>query len=362
MYAAHAPEIIRAPANHQQTFRFKGTLSWQETAFRILKHIGWRPECATAQTRNTGCLLPSPKTVALFSTNEELSSMPIYRDTSGASERLSRIRIMGNAVWTKNILATQILTWENGCFRRCEGLIHGCSLPGEPPAYARETVLHHALKEARLWLREHDPTGIQHITIEAGDFRTVYNVQQWLTTGRASFESPEASDILGIMNDLGEQYCGDVSILPTSLPEPGETRERVNLFHQMTIILNEHYLRFVFPEIPQSWLQSTPRLPYTKEESKNIINQKFRQDERKVIDLLGELDSESASILSYLDLTREALSETMARLKDNRLQQVTLLSVLAATRFRIITKGGLVPTVCPRPGCGAKDSFWHLIH
>ena len=55
------------------------------------------------------------------------------------------------------------------------------------------------------------------------------------------------------------------------------------------------------------------------------------------------------------------MSEAMDRLKDHRAQQVTLLSILAATRFRIITKEGLVPTMCPRPGCGRKDSFWHMM-
>ena len=55
------------------------------------------------------------------------------------------------------------------------------------------------------------------------------------------------------------------------------------------------------------------------------------------------------------------MGEAMDRLKDHRTQQVTLLSILAATRFRIITKEGLVPTMCPRPRCGKKDSFWHMI-
>ena len=362
MYVAHAPEILRVPANHQKTFKLKGTLSWQETALRLLKHLEWRPECAVTHTLNTNRLLPSSKTVALFSTNEELSSMPISRDCTGSPDRLARIRIMGNAIWMKDILATQVLTWKHGSFCSCEGLIHGRNIETEPPAYAREAVLHHALRVAEKWLHEHDPPGIQHIAIEAGDFRTAHHAQHWLETGRASFGSPEVSNILGAMHNLSERYHGRISIEPTSLPNPGEERERVNLFQQMAILLNEHYEQFVFPAIPQAWLLSAPRSPYASEEFKGIINQQFRHDERKVIDLLGELDSESASIISYLDLTRGALSEAVDRLKGDRLQQVILLTILAATRFRVITKGGLVPTACPHPGCGAKDSFWHLLH
>ena len=80
-----------------------------------------------------------------------------------------------------------------------------------------------------------------------------------------------------------------------------------------------------------------------------------------MLDLLGDLDSESASIIAFLDLSREAISEAMDKLKDNRLQQVTLLTILSATRFRILTKEGLVPTQCPRPGCGKRGSFRHLL-
>ena len=80
-----------------------------------------------------------------------------------------------------------------------------------------------------------------------------------------------------------------------------------------------------------------------------------------MLDQLGDLDSESASVISYLDFSREAITEAMDRLKDQRAQQVTLLTILAATRFKILTKAGLVPTQCPRPGCGKKDSFWHLM-
>ena len=94
---------------------------------------------------------------------------------------------------------------------------------------------------------------------------------------------------------------------------------------------------------------------------KAVIRSHFQQDERRALDLLGDLDSESASIIAFLDLSREAISEAMDRLKDQRNQQVTLLTILSATRFRILTKEGLVPTQCPRSGCGKKDSFWHLL-
>ena len=73
------------------------------------------------------------------------------------------------------------------------------------------------------------------------------------------------------------------------------------------------------------------------------------------------MDSESASIISYLNLTQEAAKEALSQLRDERGRQVALLAVLSATRFRTVAKSGLVPTICPRPRCGKKDSFWHLL-
>ena len=116
----------------------------------------------------------------------------------------------------------------------------------------------------------------------------------------------------------------------------------------------------MLPAISLEWRIAPPCIPHTQEEIKTVIRGCFRRDERRVLYLLGDLDSESASIIAFLDLSREAISEAMDRLKDHRLQQVTLLTILSATRFRILTKEGLVSTQCPRPGCGKKDSFWHL--
>ena len=129
----------------------------------------------------------------------------------------------------------------------------------------------------------------------------------------------------------------------------------------MNRLLTDHYKRFVLPAIPREWRTTPPCVPHTQEEIKTVIKNCFRRDERRILDLLGDLDSESASIISFLDLSREAVSEVMDRLKDQRIQQVTLLAILSATRFRTLTKEGLVPTQCPRTGCGRKDSFWHLL-
>ena len=102
-------------------------------------------------------------------------------------------------------------------------------------------------------------------------------------------------------------------------------------------------------------------VPYAVAETNAQVRECFLRDERRLIDRLGDMDSESASIISFLNITREAVAEAMARLRDSRAQQVTLFTILSIARFRILTKSGLIPTMCPQPNCGKKDSFWHLL-
>ena len=67
-----------------------------------------------------------------------------------------------------------------------------------------------------------------------------------------------------------------------------------------------------------------PVLPHAAAELNSQTKERGRQDERPLLDKLGDLGSESASIISFLDFTREAVAEAMARLHDNRAQRVTL--------------------------------------
>ena len=46
IYVAHAPEIVNVPKHRQQTFQFAAAKSWQETALRVLRYVGWSPESA----------------------------------------------------------------------------------------------------------------------------------------------------------------------------------------------------------------------------------------------------------------------------------------------------------------------------
>ena len=96
-----------------------------------------------------------------------------------------------------------------------------------------------------------------------------------------------------------------------------------------------------------------------------MIKQKREEDELFVLRELAVLGSESAKIIIELQLTREIVAAAMAVLQRKRDLQVTLISILGATRFKRAFHGVLVPTRCPhfRHGvlCGREDSFSHLI-
>ena len=80
---------------------------------------------------------------------------------------------------------------------------------------------------------------------------------------------------------------------------------------------------------------------------------------------LAELGSESGKIITRLQLTREIVYMAMSVLRNERAAQVTLMSILGATRFKTFFHGVLVPTRCPRllrhRACGLEDSYVHLL-
>ena len=111
--------------------------------------------------------------------------------------------------------------------------------------------------------------------------------------------------------------------------------------------------------------ETLPRIPLSKGETKEMIKQKHEEDELFILRELAVLGSESAKILIELQLTREIVAAATSVLQGKREHQVTLISILGATRFKRAYHGVLVPTRCPhfRHGvlCGREDSFSHLL-
>ena len=207
----------------------------------VLKYIGWQPECATAQSANTSRLLPTTQTMAVFSTEEGLSCLPTYVGQGDAVRQQTRVRIIADAIWEKGVFATQVTLWENGCIKQCQGLIHGCPMQGEDPAYTKEATIRQALLAVEKWIKTQNGSQMQHFALESVDYRALYHIQTWLDKGRASLESPLASDILLTINRISDIYSGKVLMNPLLLPEPDDEEARPNLYHESVKLLAEHY-------------------------------------------------------------------------------------------------------------------------
>ena len=101
-------------------------------------------------------------------------------------------------------------------------------------------------------------------------------------------------------------------------------------------------------------------IPLLREEAKAPVRGQMGADERTVFRHLAQLGSRSARLITDLRITRDVVSEALSILRGGRAAQVTLVSILGATRFRVHYDGRILDTVCE--GCRVrKDSFEHML-
>ena len=108
------------------------------------------------------------------------------------------------------------------------------------------------------------------------------------------------------------------------------------------------------------WRQSLLVVPYNTGEIKQLVEDCRLDDEQKVLAQLATLGSQSAAIVRRLQLTRKVLVEATQILRGERRAQSNLLAVIGATRYKMVTKHGLVDTCCPLRHCRQKNSFEHM--
>ena len=122
----------------------------------------------------------------------------------------------------------------------------------------------------------------------------------------------------------------------------------------------DEFKKVVIKAMGSKWEEALPRVPLTKEEVKSLLRTRQRRDERKVLGRLAELGSTSAAIITELRLTRETVKEAMRSLQRDRAAQITLATILGATRFRVYHGGRRLATRCSN--CRhVEDSFHHLL-
>ena len=147
--------------------------------------------------------------------------------------------------------------------------------------------------------------------------------------------------------------------MPFSMPQD-KTPDEMPLYVREIFTVAEEFRGAAEGELGETWRTLLPRVPLTKIEVKHLLKTRMEVDELRTLRRLAALGSQSAGILTRLEITREMVQEVLRRLRADRAAQVTLATVLAGTRFRVIGATGLVPA-----GCGKchvmEDSFDHLL-
>ena len=129
--------------------------------------------------------------------------------------------------------------------------------------------------------------------------------------------------------------------------------------------MSDNFRVMALSTLSGAWAKKLPGIPMSRNELKQALKVQQETDELTVLRLLETLDSESATVLLRLDLTRDIIAAALAQLQHDHPAQVNLLSILGGSRFKYAIHGVLVPTRCPnilfgRP-CNKEDSYLHLL-
>ena len=243
--------------------------------------------------------------------------------------------------------------------------LHGRDGGDTPPLFIGEIAILRALQKTLEHLEKAESAELPAIRIRAGGPATCPALGNWLNTGIFGLRSAAASPTASLSTKLVEL---------TNCPILAEWTEHSESFQKRKYqdsdmddprdVIGVPRLRFIdyiHDKAMEKRGERIARLPLTQEEIKTRIKTVFEQDEMRAIERLRDLGSTSCGIYLRLGLTRRTIKETLKRLPYCRPLQVTLCSIICATRFKFYENGRLLSTVCQRKESGMVDNFDHLI-
>ena len=86
------------------------------------------------------------------------------------------------------IIATLVVILEDEHMQFCSGYVHGASITAEPPVYAQEAGVLHALRATKEWISHKEQSAIKWIEMRVGDARANYHIREWMRVGRCTFD------------------------------------------------------------------------------------------------------------------------------------------------------------------------------
>ena len=206
-----------------------------------------------------------------------------------------------------------------------------------------------------------DQRELQRVIIRGGGAKVTYRLKDWFTSGRCSLQSPAASGLVADIQQMPEWLQARTVLRPCYLSGETGQDEGVSADEELFTGLPEHFRSRVLTDKGPGWVAALPCMPATTEELYDLMSHWEQRDEIKALGRLRDVGSSSACILRQLDLSRAVVAEALSQLQRERKQQVNLVGILGATRYKALVHGRVYHMKCARPQCVAKDSFDHML-
>ena len=366
-FYAEADLIVANAALLDRTYTFKGTGTWWQVGLQVLTLSGWRPDCAQREWCNVDRAVPPHVRASAPIVVGAPDAMRWYPDA--VKEMTDRLLEGDVNVMRVDVEASMHSGYGLSCayIRWPEGRIHtqgwivGEDTRAERSAYMGEVPLAHALRIVREMLTECRLTPA-YIRVRAGSTLSCRYLLRRFNRGRLDLHSAAAAEIVEHCNVLAT--CLPCPLIINSRPvttknKPEQIGQEESRVADALDTTRARLIKRLLPKEGEEESRGLSRVPWTKEEVHESVDGRYELDEAEAVRWMGEEESSSCSISQELKLDRSIIREALKHLRHSRIAQVTLCSILCATRFKFFSNEGLRPTVCGM--CGQTDSYRHLV-
>ena len=367
-FVCNAEEIEKSLLYKQLMYGFKETHGWLDVALQILKPLEWSPEASPQNYHNIDEALPQKFTWPCFYPGgiPPLEGLELIGNDD-TYDRGQNVSVHVGVMVLDRTGMTVCVVYSRGRIVHRNLYVHGKVISQDTPEYLQEAAVIHAIRVLRDWIQEY-PAGLyntSHIMIYAGTHGLIAAIRRWLITGVLEMHSAAASLFLDEIASLDKWIRRPMGLMPLEFFESAEEWRKMPWINQELLRIAEEFRSLTQPGLGATWRRSLPAIPLSKLEIKALLKTQYETDELKALDLLKELGSDSAGVITGLQLTREIVSIAIAELKHDHRAQINLLRILSGVRFKYAAYGTLVPIQCPNSfygrQCRKEDSYEHML-
>ena len=354
IYHAQAEEIRIQGDQAGYIFHYDGLKDWRDVALKVLRSVGWTPECVFEST-----IYPQE-----MGTNE-INWNKLTGKTMGPQEDKAKVsglfRIFVVEGVTEGLAASTTIvkrfnkTWT--------GAVHilGRTCQKEPWALTGLALAASTryLEQSRL---QEDHGTDPFKPGSRVEFYTNYTplhdpaqIKRWRIYGAPNQPSPEHETI----NRILTKWTKDLSNVTIALKDKNEALQEWEAIKELSTKWVKERQR----------IKPTPKrelrpIPLSQTEVKELLKKKQDKDEAETIKHLAMDDgiqSVASSIYRSWDLNRKTIKDCHIAMSHDRQLQVTFNNIVAATRFKTFEGQKLVRARCQKRGCGSVDSWEHFL-